>query len=177
MPICGNILLQGTKEPGTKGETTMTFAEMIILYHKYSASTLYLFGFDFHGELYYIFLTFEELAEMAKPDKASAEKGGFNKIRIRSSKEQRNAMAHSPRAVHAGSTANLIENVPGVKNHGHAFEKLMTETFTNETWKRDKVPFYKAPDIYVGKEPVQIKFDDAELTNEKVLRSAIAFKG
>jgi hypothetical protein len=49
------------------------------------------------------------------------------------------------------------------------FEKVITETFTNEKWVKDSVPFFVAGDATINGEQVQIKLNGAELTNEKIL--------
>ena len=54
-------------------------------------------------------------------------------------------------------------------NKGECFERVITETLTGETWVKDSVPFNVAGDITLNGEQVQIKFDGAELTNERTL--------
>ena len=94
------------------------------------------------------------------------------KVRIRTSKEQRAEMVASGRAVLLGSMEML--NTADKYNKGERFEKIITERLTGEEWHKDSVPFWKAGDIAVNGEQIQVKFDDAELTNEKALRRARA---
>ena len=62
----------------------------------------------------------------------------------------------------------------GKYNKGENFERVITELLIGETWVKDSVPFNVAGDIRWNGEEVQIKFDGAELTNEKTLARAMA---
>ena len=150
----------------------MTLTEMLTLYATLTAAHKYILGFVTGGNLYYIALTFAELVTAAKFDRAAASKGGMTKVRIRTSKEQRAEMVTSGRAILLGSVEML--NTADKYNKGERFEKIITERLTGEEWHKDSVPFWKAGDIAVNGEQIQVKFDDAELTNEKALRKALA---
>lgn len=150
----------------------MTLTEMITLYATLTAAHKYILGFVANGNLYYIALNFSELTAAAKFDRAAASKGGMTKVRIRTSKEQRAEMIASGRAVLLGKVEIL--NTADKYNKGERFEKIVTERLTGKEWHKDSVPFWVAGDIAVNGEQIQVKFDDAELTNEKVLRKALA---
>ena len=59
-------------------------------------------------------------------------------------------------------------------NKGENFERIITELLTGETWVKDSVPFNVAGDIVVNGENIQIKFDGAEITNERLLKKLTA---
>ena len=58
-------------------------------------------------------------------------------------------------------------------NRGENFERVITETLTETVWVKDSIPFYRQGDIQLNGEEIQIKFDAAELTNEKTLKRAM----
>ena len=134
-------------------------------YDKNSASHLYYFGFVVAGLLYVVCgMTFDEISALCKMDRASTAKGGFRKIRIRANSAQLKALL--PKALLIGS-ADLLNDSKW--NKGEMFEKLITEMFTGERWSKDSVPFFLAGDAVINGENVQIKLNQAELTNEKIL--------
>ena len=64
-----------------------------------------------------------------------------------------------------GTSAILNDNK---YNRGKCFEKFVFE-INSQIWKKDSTPFNVAGDIEIAGKQVQIKFDGAELTNEKIL--------
>lgn len=134
-------------------------------YDKNSAAHTYYFGFIVAGLLYLVCgMTFAELTAYCKMDRASSAKGGFRKIRIRANAAQCAALI--PKAMLIGS-AELLNDPKW--NKGEMLEKIVTERFTAEEWVKDSVPFFKAGDVTINGEQVQIKLNQAELTNEKIL--------
>ena len=150
----------------------MSDFEMINLYRLMTAAHKYILGFEYFGNLYYLVLSFAELVECLKGDRASTAKGGMRKIRVRTTADQRYAFVKSGKAVLIGSIEML--NNRGKYNKGEWFEKIVTEMLTGNEWHKDSTPFWKAGDIEYKGEQIQIKFDDAELTNEKALTRAQA---
>lgn len=135
-------------------------------YNKNSAAHTYYFGFILAGLLYVVAgMTFTELSAYFKMDRASTAKGGFAKVRIRATSADLKALL--PVATLLGSETLLND---GHWNKGEMFEKIITETYTAEQWVKDSVPFFKAGDATINGEPVQIKLNGAELTNEKILK-------
>lgn len=135
-------------------------------YHKNSASDEYWFGFILSGLLYVVCgMTFEDLSKYFRMDRASSAKGGFLKIRIRATSSELKDLL--PKAVLLGSADLLMDDR---YNRGEMFEKIITERYTNEEWVKDSVPFFAAPDAVIEGRRVQIKLNQAELTNEKILR-------
>lgn len=150
----------------------MTREEMIQMYAALAAAHKYIVGFVYAGYLYYTVYTGMIAGELLKLDRASSKKGGMLKIRVRISAKDRAILLDSGKAVKVG-TADLLETNDKY-NRGERFERVMTELLTDETWTKDSVPFNVAGDICWNGEQVQIKFDGAELTNEKTLARAAA---
>lgn len=140
---------------------------MIAAYHTNSVATEYWFGFILHHLLYVATgLTFEEMEKYFKAERAAQSKGGFMKIRI---KARVNELAELlPRSILLGDE-NLLQDEKW--NAGIKFEKIVTEQIAGQVWARDSVPFWIGPDIELDGRKIQVKFNGAELTNEKTLRA------
>ena len=139
--------------------------EMINRYNALSASTAYIIGFVLNGLLYYT-MSAHINPDFLKYDRMSSKRGGWAKIRVRLSSADRKALVECGRAVLLGSAELLADTK---YNKGECFERVITESLTGEQWVKDSVPFNVAGDITLNGEQVQIKFDGAELTNEKML--------
>lgn len=148
----------------------MTMQEMMSIYNAHSAAHVYLLGFIYEHMLYSIYLNFEQLSRYFKFDHMSSKRGGWAKIRIRMTSEQK--LELSAKAELLGSET-ILDKHQNIKNRGHQFEKEMTERLTDEEWKADGIPFYVQGDINVNGEEIQIKFDTAELTNERCLKNLL----
>jgi hypothetical protein len=153
-----------TTEKG-KGLTEMTKTEMMTAYNARSAAHVYALGFVYMSRLYAAKLSFAELSQYFKLDRASSKRGGFLKIRIRLSAADRAEL--SAKAELIGAEDLLTKDAK--HNKGENFERELTERWTAETWVKDSVPFWMAGDIRVDGVEIQIKLDGAELTNEKIL--------
>ena len=143
----------------------MTRNEMIDRYNALSAATAYIVGFVLNGLLYYT-MSAHIADQFLKFDHMASKRGGWAKIRVRLSSADRRALVECGQAVLIG-TADLLTDTK--YNKGECFERVITETLTGEQWVKDSVPFNVAGDITLNGEQVQIKFDGAELTNEKLL--------
>ena len=144
----------------------MTRNEMIARYNALAVATAYIIGFVLNGMLYYT--KSEHIADNSlKMDRMSSKRGGWAKIRVKLSSADRKALVACGQAVMIGS-ANLLDTEDKY-NKGERFERIITETLTGETWVKDSIPFNVAGDITLNGEEVQIKFDGAELTNERTL--------
>ena len=144
----------------------MTRNEMIARYNALAVATAYIIGFVLDGMLYYI-MSAHIADEFLKLDRMSSKRGGWAKIRVKLTSADRKALVACGKAIMLGS-ADLL-NTADKYNKGERFERVITETLTGETWMKDSVPFNVAGDITLNGEEVQIKFDGAELTNEKTL--------
>ena len=135
-------------------------------YDKNSAAHSYWFGFILAGMLYVVAgMTFAELSAYFKMDRASSAKGGFAKIRIRA--RQAELAELLPRAMLLGSESLLMDDC---YNKGDMLEKVIVERFTGAEWVKNSTPFFMDGDATINGEKVQIKLNQAELTNEKILR-------
>ena len=143
----------------------MTKTEMMTAYERLSASHVYALGFVYGGLLYAQKLTFAELSEFFKLDRASSKRGGFAKIRIKLTATDRATLSATAELIGA---EDLLTADPK-HNKGENFERELTERWTAETWVKDSVPFWVKGDITVNGEEIQVKLDGAELTNEKIL--------
>ena len=143
----------------------MTKTEMMTAYEALTASHVYALGFVHGGLLYAQKLSFAELSEFFKLDRASSKRGGFLKIRIKLTSADRAKLSATAELI---GTADLLEK-DTAHNKGENFERELTERWTSETWVKDSIPFNVAGDIVVNGENVQVKLDGAELTNEKIL--------
>ena len=143
----------------------MTMQEMMNAYNAKSAAHLYALGFVFEHTLYAAKLSFSEISQYFKLDRASSKRGGFAKIRIKLTALDRASLAAN--AEKLGSEDLLSKD--SAHNKGENFERELTERWTSEQWVKDSIPFWVAGDIRVNGEEVQVKLDGAELTNEKTL--------
>ena len=150
----------------------MTLTEMIDLYNALTAADGYIVGFILNHLLYYVRFEGHLPTEILKFDRASSKRGGMAKVRVRLGAETRKALVANGRAVLMGSETLLM--TADKWNKGERFERVITETLTTEKWVKDSVPFNVAGDIELNGKQIQIKFDDAELTNEKTLKRIAA---
>ena len=140
------------------------FNWMINTYEKFSAAESYWFGFTVDGFLYVISLTFAELVKMCKLDVASQSRGGHKKIRSRAKVEELKELAKTAKKL---GGAEMIKDG---ENRGDQFERIIIETYTGKKWHKDSTPFNVAGDMELNGQQIQIKFNGAELTNEKILK-------
>ena len=143
----------------------MTKTEMMTAYNARSAAHVYALGFVHMSRLYAKKLSFEELSQYFKLDRASSKRGGFLKIRIKLTAKDRAELSATAELI--GAEDLLTKDT--AHNKGENFERELTERWTAETWVKDSVPFNVAGDIRVDGVEIQIKLDGAELTNEKIL--------
>ena len=144
----------------------MTRNEMINRYNALAVATAYIVGFILNGMLYYT-MSAHIADDFLKFDRMSSKRGGWAKIRVKLTSADRKALVACGKAIMIGS-AELLDT-DDKYNKGERFERIITETLTSETWVKDSTPFNVAGDITLNGEQVQIKFDGAELTNERTL--------
>lgn len=139
---------------------------LMIAYHENSVATEYWFGFILDHKVYVVTeLTFDELSKFFKIERAAQSKGGYLKIRIKARVAECAELL--PRAICLGGEEILNDEKWNV---GVKFEKIVTEKVACQEWARDSIPFWIAPDIDLGTRKIQVKFNGAELTNEKTIR-------
>lgn len=139
---------------------------LIAAYEANTAANEYWFGFVLHHMLYVVTgMTFADLLPFIKMEKAAQSKGGHAKLRIKARVADLAELL--PMATLLGSEDLL--NDP-VWNGGTKFEKIVTERLACQEWAKDSVPFWQGPDIQMGDRMIQVKFNGAEVTNEKTIR-------
>ena len=148
----------------------MTVEMMKVLYNALSASHLYILGFMVQNVLYYTMMDFEKLAGFMKMDRMSTAKGGWAKLRIKLTTAQKAEL------LKIATRCGTVEDLTAMEkyNKGENFERIITELLTGERWVKDSVPFNVAGDIVLNGENIQIKFDGAEITNERLLTKLTA---
>lgn len=144
---------------------------LLARYMRTSAADSYIIGFDVDGDAYMVKVN-ELFTEMLKLDRESKKNGGYVKIRMEMNDAIKARLLESGEAQYIGKTAGILALR---KNKGEAFEKFITEMFGQE-WHKDSVPYYKDGDITVNGERIQIKWENASLTNENVIAKAEAWK-
>ena len=90
------------------------------------------------------------------------------KVRVKATSAVKQALIASGKAVLLGTEA-LLETSDRY-NKGERFERVITELLTGQEWRKDSIPFTDAGDIELNGKQIQIKLDQAELTNEKMLQ-------
>ena len=148
----------------------MNATMMMNLYNALSASHLYILGFMVQNILYYAMMDFETLAKYMNMDRASSARGGFAKLRIKLTREQKAELLRI--AKQCGTVEDLTKD--SHYNKGENFERVITELFTAEKWVKDSVPFNVAGDLFHNGEQIQIKLDGATLVEEKTLVRLLA---
>lgn len=143
---------------------------MIATYEANSAADEYWFGFILNHVVYVVKnIGFDGLAKYFKKDVASSRRGGFTKIRIRAKVDELAELLPMAEALCSEEELRAMN-----KNIGRAFEKLIYKRFTTEEWVADSVPFFEAGDVRIDGKEIQLKFNDSELTNEKILKRYFA---
>ena len=150
----------------------MTLNEMVTLYNTLTAADGYIVGFILNHLLYYVRFDGHLPTEILKFDRASSKRGGMAKVRVRLGADFRKAMVANGQAILLGAENLLL--TADKYNKGERFEKIITETLTATEWVKDSIPFNVAGDIELEGKQIQVKFDDAELTNEKTLKRIAA---
>lgn len=145
----------------------MTLTEMINLYNTLTAANGYIVGFILDHLLYYIKFDGHLPASILKFDRASSKRGGMAKVRVRLNAATRKEFVASGKAFCLGTDELLMTD--DKYNRGERFERIITERLTGSEWVKDSIPFNVAGDIELNGEQIQVKFDSAELTNEKML--------
>lgn len=144
--------------------------EMLQNYEQKTAAQGYLFGFQ-EGEYLYMMETssLQAVNTALKLDVASSARGGYAKIRVRFSKLDKVKAIQSGKAVKLGKIS--VMDYADKYNKGEHFERYIHELY-GKVWVKDSVPFNVAGDIEINGKQIQIKFDGAELTNERTLARA-----
>ena len=138
---------------------------MLTTYHTASGADEYWFGFVVDHRLYVVpRLALADLAPFFRMERAAMSKGGRWKVRIRARVDELRALI--PAAILLGSE-DLLKRL---KNKGDSLEWILSEMFGDGKWKHhDSTEFSVAGDLVIRGKQVQVKFNGATLTDEKVL--------
>ena len=144
--------------------------KMLHDYETVNAARAYVVGFTYRGMLYRV--DTETLPEgWVKLDRAASSKGGMLKLRLRLPAAVKRELVESGAAQLVGA-ASLLETDDRY-NRGERWERLVTEA-AGQVWSKDSVPFWVAGDLELNGVQVQVKLDQAEVTNERALARALA---
>lgn len=106
----------------------------------------------------------DELADMAKLDKAS--RGNGFSLRFRPTNAEKRELVKRG-AARLMSTAAFIGLYESHKyNRGETAEMIVTEQIFGQTWEKDSVPFNEGADIYTDNKAYQHKHEGATFCNE-----------
>lgn len=111
-------------------------------------------------------------ADMVTLDRESSQNGGATKLRFKLSNRQKVALIEAG----AEEVGNIADILSLQKNKGNAVECWATRRCMGIEWVKDSIPYYMQGDIRVNGEEVQVKFENASLTNVSVMEKAIAWK-
>lgn len=140
------------------------FKKMVDFYNDKAFTHNYIFGINFHGNIYMVKTTSDILCQVLKLDKAS--RGNGYALRFKPNNSIR-AMLMSCGATLVCSEKFFNElRAESKYNKGEIFEKLVTEYF-GQSWEKDNVPFTDDGDLTVDGIAYQIKFESASFINEK----------
>lgn len=141
--------------------------EMLRNYEATSAADAYIIGFAIAGRVY-VAKVAKLREDMVQLDRESSSHGGAAKLRLSITTRMR-AILRNAGALEVGSVAEVLE---AGMNKGEAFEKWYYKR-CGQVWTKDNVPYWKDGDITVNGEKLQLKWENASLTNENVIRKAM----
>ena len=149
-----------------------TAPELLKAYEETTAADYTRYAFPIDNKVYEII--FKALpAWLVKMDRESTKHGGAEKIRINPTAENKRKLL-ALGAAYIGTIEELFD--VDVKNKGHKYEKYCAEK-AGQTWKRDRVEYYKDGDLTINSIKYQIKFDDASLANVNTIEAAKKYRG
>lgn len=135
---------------------------MIDFYNSKAFTHHYIFGFEYHGNIYMTTQTSAVLPMVLKLDRASRGAGMALKFAPNNEIKQKLLCDASVLC----SKTYFEELVTNSKyNRGEIFEKLITE-MNGQEWKKDNIPFFKDGDITIDGIAYQIKYQKASFINE-----------
>lgn len=147
----------------------IAFCEEIKNFYDSTAFThKYLFGWIDGENILAAFLDWKQFSFLLlKNDRAASSKGGMLKIRVKADSKAKAILKK------VAFVIGKVEELQADKkyNRGENFERIVTEKLCGVKWEKDSIPYYKAGDIEYRGEAIQVKFDGAELTNERTYKN------
>lgn len=142
------------------------FNALLDKYNRLSFTHLYIFGFIFKGNVYFVETTSKILPLILTLDTAS--RGQGYSIRFNPTIAQKTLLLSNGAKILC-SVEYFESMVKESKyNKGEIFEKLITE-MNGQKWTKDNADFWKDGDLTVNGKSFQIKYEKATFTNEKTL--------
>lgn len=138
--------------------------EMVRFYNRHAFTHNYIFGINFHGNIFMVETSSDILCQVLKLDKAS--RGNGYALRFKPNNKVRELLM-TEKATFLCSAEMFRDLCDESKyNKGEVFEKLVTEYYGQE-WEKDSVPFTDDGDLTVDGVAYQIKYESASFINEK----------
>ena len=138
--------------------------EMVRFYNHHAFTHNYIFGINFHGNIFMVETSSDILCQVLKLDKAS--RGNGYALRFKPNNKVRELLM-TEKATFLCSAEMFCDLCDESKyNKGEVFEKLVTEYY-GQTWEKDSVPFTDDGDLTVDGIAYQIKYESASFINEK----------
>lgn len=152
-------------------ERAALLRELLNVYESTTAASRTLLVFDLCGDAYATWLTGID-ADMVRLDRESSANGGWTKLKFHLTNKQKVALTEAG-AECVGRTADILALQ---KNKGNAVECWATRRYMGIEWVKDSIPYYVQGDIQVNGEEIQVKFENASLTNVSVMEKALEWK-
>ena len=142
------------------------FNALLEKYNRFSFTHLYIFGFIFKGNVYFVETTSKILPLILTLDTAS--RGQGYSIRFNPTIAQKTLLLSNGAKILC--SVEYFESIvkESKYNKGEIFEKLITE-MNGQKWTKDNADFWKDGDLTVNGKSFQIKYEKATFTNEKTL--------
>ena len=145
----------------------MNREEMIRNYELTSAADAYIIGFSVGTDAYIIKMR-ELRDDMVALSRESSKNGGAAKIRLSITARLKKILLNAG----AVRVCKVDEILSLENNTGEDFERWDLER-NGQTWKRDRTPYWKDGDITVNGQKLQLKWENASLTNEDTIARAM----
>ena len=144
----------------------MTKMTMIRNYRKNSGADAYIIGFVYNHKLYAISVN-EIAPRFQKVERASSKNGGGLKLQLRLNNQYKKQLIS--KGAELLGDEEIVYNHPVYKNKGVAFECFISEKNNIPYRGKDTVPFYVDGDLTVDGVSYQIKFEGAQIVEERTL--------
>lgn len=152
-------------------ERAALLRELLNVYEATTAASRTLLVFQLCGRAYATWLTAID-ADMVRLDRESSANGGWTKLKFHLTNAQKVALIEAG----AEEVGNIADILSLQKNKGNAVECWATRRYMGIEWSKDSIPYYVQGDIQVNGEEIQVKFENASLTNTKVMAAALEWK-
>lgn len=118
-------------------------------------------GFEYHGMAYLALLP-KLYRKYCYIDRQAESHGGARSIRIRISAKQAEKLSR------IGVIVGTMQDM-NAGNKGERFEQLVYRLFGKQ-WEKEYIPYNQAPDIQIGLDRIQLKYNGATVTTYKQLK-------